>query len=245
MRIGKLLKRISIGVGSLIVITLVAAIGFVWFGPVAISDKGMMLDMLIGRTIAAPAPESLQSQLHLPPGFKLEVFATDLGYARFMRVTSQGDMIISQPRANQVLWLERDKNKDGRADSQHVLIDNLNRPHGLDIHDGWLYIGENDAIGRVKLDKTQSKLDGKYERIVTGLTGNGNHWTKTVRIGPDGYLYVTQGSTCNVCIEQDPRRAAMMRFRDDGADGQIIATGLRNSVGFDWTPWDNTLYATE
>jgi glucose/arabinose dehydrogenase len=144
-----------------------------------------------------------------------------------------------------VFWLESDRNNDGKSDSQVLLIDKLNRPHGLEVHGGWLYIGENDAIGRVRLDKTQSKLEGAYERIVTGLSGNGNHWSKTVRIGPDGYLYVAQGSTCNVCIEEDPRRAAIMRFKPDGSDGQIIANGLRNSVGMDWSPWDNALYATE
>jgi glucose/arabinose dehydrogenase len=162
-----------------------------------------------------------------------------------MQVTTQGDVIVSLPRTGQVFWLESDRNNDGKSDSQVLLIDKLNRPHGLEVHGGWLYIGENDAIGRVRLDKTQSKLEGAYERIVTGLSGNGNHWSKTVRIGPDGYLYVAQGSTCNVCIEEDPRRAAIMRFKPDGSDGQIIANGLRNSVGMDWSPWDNALYATE
>jgi len=162
-----------------------------------------------------------------------------------LQITTQGDVLVSLPRLGQIVWLERDKDHNGKSDSQHVLIDKLNRPHGLEIHDGWLYVGENDAIGRVHLDATQSKLEGEYQRIVTGLTGNGNHWSKTVRIGPDGFLYLSQGSTCNVCVEQDPRRAAIMRFKADGSDGQIIATGLRNSVGLDWTPWDNTLYATE
>jgi glucose/arabinose dehydrogenase len=162
-----------------------------------------------------------------------------------LQVTPLGDVIVSLPRTGEIFWLEGDHNNDGKSDSRRLLIDKLNRPHGLDIHDGWLYVGENDAIGRARLDATYSKLDGGYERIVTGLTGNGNHWSKTVRIGPDGYLYLSQGSTCNVCIEEDPRRAAIMRFKPDGSDGQIIANGLRNSVGLDWSPWDNALYATE
>jgi glucose/arabinose dehydrogenase len=245
MRIAKVVKWLLIGAGSLTAIGIVVAIGFVWFGPVAISDKTVLFNMLVGRSIGAPALDTINNRLQLPPGFKVNLFAGDVAGARFMRVTSQGDVLVSLPRTGQVIWLEHDGNNDGRSDSQHVLIDNLNRPHGLEIYDGWLYVGENDAIGRVRLDKTQSKLDGTYERIVTGLTGDGNHWSKTVRIGPDGYLYLSQGSTCNVCVEQDPRRASIMRFKPDGSDGQIIANGLRNSVGFDWAPWDNALYATE
>lgn len=76
------------------------------------------------------------------------------------------------------------------------------------------------------------------------MTANGNHWTKTIGIGPDGKLYMSSGSTCNVCEEEDRRRAAMMRFNLDGSDGKVIATGLRNSVGFDWGPGGG-LFATE
>ncbi len=244
MRIGKIGKRFVLGIGALTGV-LVAAIGFIWFGPIAISDKEMLLNKLIGRSIAAPSTTTLRTQLRVPAGFQLDLFADHLSGARMLEVTGAGDVLVSIPRAGQIVWLERDRNNDGRSDSRHVLMDGLNRPHGLDLHDDYLFVAENDAIGRVRLDKTQSKLDGQYERIVQGLTGNGNHWSKTVRIGPDGLLYVSQGSTCNVCIEQDPRRAALMRFRADGMDGQIIATGLRNSVGLDWSPWDGALYATE
>jgi glucose/arabinose dehydrogenase len=88
-------------------------------------------------------------------------------------------------------------------------------------------------------------VSGTYERIVTDLTGDGFHQTKTIGFGPDGLLYVTQGSTCNVCVEKDSRRATMMRMQPDGSQREIFATGLRNSVGFDWAPWDGALYATE
>jgi glucose/arabinose dehydrogenase len=88
-------------------------------------------------------------------------------------------------------------------------------------------------------------LAGPYERIVTGLPYDGNHRTKTVAVGPDGWLYLAMGSSCNACVEKDERRATMMRMRPDGSDARIFATGLRNSVGFDWAPWDGALYATD
>jgi cytochrome c553 len=66
-----------------------------------------------------------------------------------------------------------------------------------------------------------------------------------VRFGPDGLLYVTVGSSCNVCEEEDTRRAAMLRFQPDGSQPEIVAKGLRNSVGFDWQPGTGALYATD
>lgn len=239
----KWVRLTTIGVSSLVALFALAILGITWFGP-PITDKSVLLNMLLGRSIGAPSVDS-QKQLQPPQGFKLSLFASDLRGARMLQMTTEGDVLVTLPRTGQVMWLAADRNNDGKSDSQSVLLDQLNRPHGIDIRGGWLYIGENDAIGRVRLDKSQTKLDGAYERIVTGLSGDGNHWSKTLRIGPDGYLYVAQGSTCNVCVEGDPRRAAIMRFKPDGTDGQIIANGLRNSVGFDWAPWDNALYATE
>jgi glucose/arabinose dehydrogenase len=245
MRIPLLLKRLSIGLGVLLGLSLLALAAFVWWGPVAVSDKGVLFNMLAGRSIGAPTDTVVQTQFVLPPEFKLQLFAADVPGVRLLQITPHGDVLASLPRLGQVLWLARDRNGDGRSDQQRVLLNGLNRPHGIDLHENWLYVAENDAVGRVRLDETYGQLAGDYRRIVTGLSGNGNHWSKTARIGPDGMLYLTQGSTCNVCVEADPRRAAMMRFNADGSDAQLIATGLRNSVGFDWAPWDNALYATE
>ena len=88
-------------------------------------------------------------------------------------------------------------------------------------------------------------MTGAPTNIVDDFAGDGNHTTKTIGFGLDGWLYVTQGSSCNVCIETDERRATMMRMRPDGTEREIYATGLRNSVGFDWAPWDGAIYATD
>ena len=117
-------------------------------------------------------------------------------------------------------------------------MDGLAGPNGMDFFEDWLYIAEKDAIGRVSFDHERGTTAGEYERIVTGLPGSGHHWKKALRFGPDGLMYVSMGSSCNVCIEDDPRRATLMRFQPDGSGGEIFATGLRNIVGFDWSPDD-------
>ena len=110
---------------------------------------------------------------------------------------------------------------------------------------GWLYVGESNGIGRIRFDTDSGQVSGAFEHIVDDFTSDGLHTTKTIGFGPDGWLYVSQGSSCNACIEKDERRATIMRMQPDGSQREIYATGLRNSVGLDWAPWDGALYATE
>jgi len=191
-----------------------------------------------------PLTSAAIQRLSVPAGFKVQLYAQDLPSARFMRFTAAGDLLVTLRHENAVVLLERDHNGDGKADGSRVLLDKLSGPDGIDIRDGWLYVGESEAVGRVQIDEQAGKLLGPYQRIVTGLPHDG-HWTKNVRIGPDGLLYVAQGSSCNVCVEQDSRRATIMRYNADGTDGSIYASGLRNSVGMDWSPADDALYATD
>ena len=178
-------------------------------------------------------------------GSRLELYANNIPKARFLRFTAGGDLLVSRPHAGDILLVRRDANGDGKADAVETLIGELKRPLGLDFAGDWLYIAENNQVGRVKFDAEKGQLAGEYEPVIQGLTSNGGHWSKTVRIGADQKLYLAQGSTCNICEEQDKRRATMMRFDLDGSNGEIIATGLRNSVGFDWAPWNGLMYATD
>ncbi|HEY4032394.1 MAG TPA: PQQ-dependent sugar dehydrogenase, partial [Ktedonobacteraceae bacterium] len=73
----------------------------------------------------------------------------------------------------------------------------------------------------------------------------GNHITRTVLIGPDGNLYVSIGSTCNVCIETNPQRATVWVYRLDGSNGHLYAKGLRNAVGMAINPLNNQMWVTD
>ncbi len=189
--------------------------------------------------------EKLNNQIKLPDGFSMGIYASEVPDARVLRFTEHGDLLVANPSLDQVMVLGRYANGDGKADSSRMLIGGLNGPNGLDFYEDWLYIAETDAIGRVKFDHLAGEIRGEYERIVQGLPASGNHWRKTLRFGPDNLMYVAMGSSCNVCIEEDERRAAMVRYQPDGSGEQIIARGMRNSAGFDWSPDDGHIYATD
>jgi glucose/arabinose dehydrogenase len=188
---------------------------------------------------------TLESQIQLPDGFSMGVYARDIPNARLLRFTRRGDLLVANPSLGKVMILGRDKDDDRKADSKHVLIDGLNGPNGMDFFEDWLYIAETNAIGRIKFDHARGETLGEYERIVKNLPDGENHWKKTLRFGPDKLMYVAMGSSCNVCIEEDKRRAAMMRYQPDGSGEEIYASGMRNSAGFDWSPVDGKIYATD
>lgn len=226
-----------------------AAIGFfvwlVFLGGIALSDRAMLWKMIRGQAGDTPTVELVSQQLRAAPGWRVTLWATALPSARLMVTTPAGDLLLSQPRGGLVTLLEADRDGDGRSDGRRLLLEGLDRPNGLDLHDGWLYVAEATRVFRVRFDSAAGALVGERESLIEGLTADGGHWRKTVRIGPDGGLYLAQGSTCNVCVEKDPRRATIMRFERDGSAGRIIASGTRNPYGLDFAPWDGSLYATE
>jgi glucose/arabinose dehydrogenase len=216
--------------------------------PERFAIKGPILSSLFGRGIDAPSDEVIQSRFRMAEGFEVQLFADGIPNARFMGFSPGGDLIVSQPRSGQLLHVLADRDGDGRSDGQKVLIEGLNRPHGFDFHDNQLFIGEGDAITRVDFlesGRDTIALKGSPVRIVEGIPSGKNHWTRTLRFGPDAMIYLSVGSSCNVCEEEDPRRAAILRFNADGSGEEIYASGLRNSVGFDWQPKTGELFATD
>lgn len=191
------------------------------------------------------APAELARRIQLPQGFSIGYYATGIDNARMLRFTQSGDLLVSAPRQGKVFLLARDLDGDGQADGTRPLLAGLNRPHGLALDNEYLYVAETDAVLRVHFDQQGATTDGPVERIIADLPAGGRHWTRTIGIGPDGYLYVSVGSSCDVCIEEDSRRAAISRYDRDGTDGRVYATGLRNAVGFAWEPGTLALYATD
>jgi glucose/arabinose dehydrogenase len=143
-----------------------------------------------------------------------------------------------------------DRNDDGVADGLEVVADGLQAPSSIAFYrnvsssyDGSLYVGETRRVLRLG----QPDASGVFQErtvVVDGLP-SGGHNTRTVLFSPDyAYMYVSVGSSCNVCIEDDPRRATIVRYRPDGSEETIFAVGLRNAVGITFRPGTEELWAT-
>jgi glucose/arabinose dehydrogenase len=185
---------------------------------------------------------STADNIKVPEGFTLEEYATDLGSPRFMALSTDNVLFVTDIKGGRVVALP-DRNRDGLKDDVKIFIKDLNRPHGIAFHNGHLYVGETNQIVRFKYNGITSE-PGEKEIIVPDLPTKG-HFTRTVSFGPDGKMYVSIGSSCNVCVEDDDKRATIMRFNPDGSEGEIYATGLRNSVGLNWHPRTGALWATD
>jgi glucose/arabinose dehydrogenase len=190
-----------------------------------------------------PAPSADVATIRLPPGFAIEVFARDLGFARFMTLDPRGTLLVSVPRAGRVLALP-DDDGDGRADAVRPVVEGLDLPHGLAFLDGRLHVAETGRVLRFEYDPVARRVQGDPTVVVPDLPRRGSHWTRTITFGPDRHLYVAVGSSCNNCEERDGRRAAVYRYRADGAEGKPFATGLRNAVGLAFRPGTGELWAT-
>ncbi len=192
-----------------------------------------------------PIPADPAAALKLPPGFQINVFAR-LNPAgsdyfrgpRFMTVGPDGNLYLSIGFDNKVVMLP-DRNHDGRADEIVTIADKLNAPQGLTFVNGELLVANQDGVVRIK--------NGRAVPFISGLP-TGGHTMKSLKLGPDGFLYLNVGSSCNVCEETDPVRATILRYSVDGKpagkQGAVWAQGLRNSQGFAWQPATGAMYAT-
>lgn len=234
---------IALGIVGLLIVSIPVVL--LATGTIDSSSLRMVLNVMAGIS-GPPASEGIvRERYQVPEGFSVQLYASDIPRARFLHFTPAGDLLVSRPHSGDILLLRHDSNGDGQPDGRETLMAGLDRPLGMAISGDWLYIAESNRIGRIAFDSSTGKPNGDYQAIVEGLTDNGNHWSKTIRIGPDNKLYLAQGSTCNVCEEEDSRRATMMRFNLDGSQSEVFATGLRNSVGFDWAPWSGEIFATD
>ena len=183
----------------------------------------------------------LRERIKLPEGYRLEVFARDLGSPRLLQMTAAGDLIVSGHGNGNIMLVKADGDGDGRSDGQGNLLEGLNQPHGLLLEGRALYVAEEERV--VRYDFDGAKLDN--ERVIlSDVPGGGGHSSRTLGRGPDDMLYLSIGSSCNACIEDHPWRAAIIRFKE-GESPEIFASGLRNTVGFDWQPGTGALFGVD
>ena len=183
------------------------------------------------------------SKLHMPPGFKVEVYAEVPG-ARQMALGTNGNVYVGT-RGNKV-YAVVDKNKDHKADQVVTMLDDLNVGNGVAMYDGNLYVAEQNRITRYAAPDFDLNLPFKKMRevIYDKLPNKDHHGWRYIAFGPDKKLYVTIGAPCNIC---DPQgiEASIIRMNPDGSNVETYAKGVRNSVGMDFQPKTNTLFFTD
>ena len=201
----------------------------------------------LGQTPSPPSPPSPPAvppleDLIVPAGFTISVFASDLAGARLMAVSPDGVLYVARQSKGEVVALP-DRDRNGRADKYEVVASGLTRPHSLAFHGGYLYIATNPAVLRMRY--ANGVPSGQPEKIIDLPISTTSHWTRTIGFARDGKLYVSIGSSCNSCEEQDARRTTIMRYNADGTGGRPYAKGLRNAIGFDWDPRTGAMWADE
>jgi len=182
-------------------------------------------------------------ELRVPPGARIAVFAAGLEGPRLMTVTPAGDILVSEPGADRIRLL-RDDDRDGVAETLITYADDLQRPHGLAFHGQNLYVAETGRLSLLRDENGDGQADTR-RTISRDIPGAGGHWTRTVVVADDGTAFVSAGSSCNVCEEEDPRRAAVLEFGPGEKEAEIFARGLRNSVGLALHPDTGELWGSD
>jgi glucose/arabinose dehydrogenase len=188
------------------------------------------------------------SALEVPAGFTVEEVASGVPAPRFMALDpANGSIVYGSASTSQVIRLI-DTNGDGRYDQPQVVAGGLPYVHSVAFVNGQLYAAAEDRVVRLSdfgPQGTARTIETVFGGLPGGETGLYGHRTRTLIVGPDGKLYLSVGSSCDVCIEESPLRAAILQANADGSGVSVFAKGLRNSVGIAFRPGTNEIWAMD
>lgn len=196
---------------------------------------------IAGTAAASPATDKVISNVRLPPGFKLDVYADDVPFARSMVLGSKGTLFVGTRKG--IVYAVSGTPGAAAKPTTRKIAEKLNQPNGVAFRDGALYVAEVSRV--IRYDGIETLLDAVPEPKVVrdDFPRDGHHGWKYIAFGPDGKLYVPIGAPCNVCDQ--PKYAAITRMNPDGSDREVFARGIRNSVGFTWHPATRELWFTD
>ena len=203
--------------------------------------SSMVLFFVENRVDAGPLP---LDTIKLPPGFAITVYADNVPNARGMALGENGTLFVGSKEKGNVYAII-DKDGDQRADEVFTIASGLNMPVGVAYRNGSLFVSAVDRI--LRFDKIEQRLTNPPAPVTMNIVfpNEAQHGWKFIAFGPDGKLYVPVGAPCNIC-EPDPGRFALIaRMNPDGSGYEIVARGVRNSVGFDWDPTTHDFWFTE
>lgn len=194
-------------------------------------------------TFSGNAQESID-ELTMPEGFGIEIYAEDVSNARSMTMSPGGVLYVGTRQAGNV-YAVIDDNNDYKADRVITIAEGLRSPNGVAFRNGSLYVAEVSRI--LRFDDMDNNLENPPEpAIVTDdYPTEGHHGWKYIAFGPDDKLYVPVGAPCNICDPENELFATITRINPDGSGREIVAHGVRNSVGFDWHPKTGDLWFTD
>jgi glucose/arabinose dehydrogenase len=191
--------------------------------------------------IAAAADKIPTDKLKVPPGFKLELYASGMANARSLARGDKGTIFVSTRLLDRIYAITE---KDGKREVKPLFTGTLFRPNGLAFKDGTLYIAELNKISKV--EHIEDNLDNPPKPVViySDLPSDEPHGWKYLTVGPDNKLYFQVGAPCNICMPP-PTHAQIRRINLDGSGAEVIARGIRQVVGMDFHPTSKVLYFTE
>lgn len=214
----------------------------------AMSQPVVKLCAMLTTMLALASPPLMAQDLkgiRLPPGFQIEVLSNQVPGARQMALgrfaDGRGTLYVGS-RSARVYAVSLDNN---RVTGVRTVAGSLEAPIGVAWRDGALYVS---AISRIlRFDDIDNRLDKPPSPVVISdrFPSNRHHGGKFIAFGPDGLLYVPVGAPCNACEREENRYANINRMKPDGTGFEVFATGVRNTVGFDWHPSDKTLWFTD
>src|SRR5262245_46994608 len=195
-----------------------------------------------GKLTETPAGEIPIDKLKLPAGFKAEIWATGLPGGRAMAVSDDGKKVYVGTR---VIGRVYEVSDDGGKRTVRVVVDKLTQPAGVAMNKGALYVFAIDKV--LRFDGIASNPNAQPQDLTAkfDLPPEQHHNWKYVAFGPDGKLYVPFGAPCNICEPPTKEYAQLRRYNADGSGKEVIATGIRNTVGFDWHPKTKELWFTD
>ena len=177
-------------------------------------------------------------KIKLPPGFRIEVWASGILDARGMRQGDKGTVFVSSLFVAGKIYAVTDK---GGKREVKTIAEKLFLPNGIEFHKGALYVATPKDLTRY--DDIEAKLDNppKPVMVYDKFPGDVPHGWKFIKIGPDGKLYFPVGAPCNIC-EPPATHAQIFRMNLDGTGVESVVKGMRNTVGFDWHPKTKELW---
>ncbi|HEY8067863.1 MAG TPA: PQQ-dependent sugar dehydrogenase [Burkholderiales bacterium] len=189
--------------------------------------------------VATAADKLPVAKIKLPPGFKVEVWASGVLDARGLRQGDKGTVFVSSLFVAGKIYAITDK---GGKREVKTIAEKLFLPNGIEFYKGSLYVATPKDITRY--DNIEASLDNppKPVMVYDKLPGDVPHGWKFIKIGPDGKLYVPIGAPCNICEPDRDKYTRIIRMNLDGSGVETVLKGMRNSVGFDWDPRTKDLW---